>query len=142
MAEFLAPLLNLFPQGMQHIVLILIQIMLIVMPLVIAVAYTTYAERKIIGYMQVRIGPNRVGPIGLFQPFADVFKLMFKEIIIPAAANKFIFFTAPVVILFAALVAWAVVPFDDGWVIADVNAGLLYVLAVGAAGVYGVILAG
>jgi NADH-quinone oxidoreductase subunit H len=141
-AEFLSPLLNLFPEGLRALVLILIQIMLVVMPLVIAVAYTTYFERKIIGYMQVRIGPNRVGPLGLFQPFADVFKLMFKEIIIPTAANKFIFFTAPVVILFAALVAWAVVPFDDGWVIADVNAGLLYVLAVGAAGVYGVILAG
>lgn len=142
MAEFLSPLLNLFPEGLRALILILIQIMLVVMPLVIAVAYTTYFERKIIGYMQVRIGPNRVGPMGLFQPFADVFKLMFKEIIIPTAANKFIFFAAPVVMLFAALVAWAVVPFDDGWVIADVNAGLLYVLAVGAAGVYGVILAG
>ena len=115
MAEFLSPLLNLFPEALRGLVLILIQIMLVVMPLVIAVAYTTYFERKIIGYMQVRIGPNRVGPVGLFQPFADVFKLMFKEIIIPSAANKFIFFTAPVIILFAALVAWAVVPFDDGW---------------------------
>ncbi len=142
MAELLAPLLNLFPEGLRQVVLILIQTLLILIPLTLAVAYLTLAERKVIGYMQVRIGPNRVGPRGAFQPFADVFKLIFKEIIVPTQANKFIFFAAPILILTAALVSWAVVPFDDGWVVADVNAGLLYVLAVGAAGVYGVILAG
>ena len=142
MAEFLSPLLSLFPEGMQQVVLILIQTLLIILPLVGAVAYLTLAERKVIGYMQVRIGPNRVGPRGAFQPLADMFKLLFKEIIVPTQANKFIFFASPIIILVAALISWAVVPFDDGWVIADVNAGLLYVLAVGAAGVYGVILAG
>jgi NADH-quinone oxidoreductase subunit H len=142
MAEFLSPLLNLFPEGMQQVVLILIQTLLIILPLTGAVAYLTLAERKVIGYMQVRIGPNRVGPRGVLQPLADMFKLVFKEIIIPSQANKFIFLASPIIILIAALVAWAVVPFDDGWVVADVNAGLLYVLAVGAAGVYGVILAG
>lgn len=142
MAEFLSPLLNLFPEGMQQVVLILIQTLLIILLLTGAVAYLTLAERKVIGYMQVRIGPNRVGPRGALQPLADIFKLVFKEIIVPSQANKFIFFASPIIILLAALVAWAVVPFDDGWVVADVNAGLLYVLAVGAAGVYGVILAG
>lgn len=142
MTEFLSPVLGWLPQTIQFLIVTLIQIGIIILGVTLAVAYLTYAERKVIGYMQVRLGPNRVGPKGLLQPIADVVKLMFKEIITPAVANRVIFYAAPIIILLAAYVAWAVIPFDDGWVIADVNAGLLYVLAVGAAGVYGVILAG
>ena len=107
-----------------------------------AVAYLTLAERKIIGWMQVRIGPNRVGPLGLLQPFADVFKLIFKEIVLPTGASRYLFFVAPVLAIAPALAAWAVVPFADGLVLADINAGLLYVLAMTSIGVYGIILAG
>jgi NADH-quinone oxidoreductase subunit H len=114
----------------------------IALPVIICVAYLTLAERKIIGYMQIRIGPNRVGPMGLFQPFADVFKLMFKEVIIPAGANKFLFVLGPVMVLMPAMAAWAVVPFGPELVLADVNAGLLYVMAITSMGVYGVIIAG
>jgi len=110
--------------------------------LLLMVAYLTYAERKIIGYMQIRIGPNRVGPKGWLQPIADAVKLMFKEIIIPSGANRFLFILAPVLAMGPALAAWAVVPFDDGWVFADVNAGILYILALTSMGVYGIIIAG
>ena len=120
----------------------LIKIVAIVLPLMIAVAYLTLAERKVIGFMQVRIGPNRVGPYGLLQPIADGLKLMFKEIIIPTGSNHFLFVIAPILSLMPALAAWAVVPFDDGMVLADVNAGLLYILAMTSLGVYGVIIAG
>jgi NADH-quinone oxidoreductase subunit H len=120
----------------------LIKIMVIVAPLMIGVAYLTYVERKVIGYMQVRIGPNRVGPYGLLQPLADGIKLMFKEIIIPTGSNKFLFIIAPIMALMPALAAWAVVPFSDGLVLANVNAGLLYILAMTSLGVYGVIIAG
>ena len=118
------------------------KIMLLLVPLLVAVAWYTFAERKIIGFIQVRMGPNRVGPRGWFQPIADAIKLMFKELIIPAGANRFLFVLAPVLSLAAALAAWAVVPFSDELVIADVNAGLLYVLAMTSVGVYGVIIAG
>ena len=129
------------------VVQILLKIVAIVMPLMILVAYYTYAERKVIGYMQVRRGPNRVGFFGfrlwgLGQPIADAVKLMFKEIIIPTNANKLLFLIAPMLTLGPALAAWAVFPFDEGVVLADINAGLLYVLALTSLAVYGVIIAG
>jgi NADH-quinone oxidoreductase subunit H len=121
---------------------ILIKIVAIVLPLLGLVAYYTYAERKVIGYMQVRIGPNRVGWRGLLQPIADAVKLMMKEIVIPTGANKVLFLIAPLLAIGPALAAWAVFPFDEGLVLADINAGLLYILALTSLGVYGVILAG
>jgi NADH-quinone oxidoreductase subunit H len=111
-------------------------------PLIIAVAYLTYAERKVIGWMQVRIGPNRVGPLGLLQPFADVLKMLFKEIIVPSGASRALFFVAPILSLAPALAAWAVIPFTGTLVLSNINAGLLYILAMSSMGVYGVILAG
>jgi len=116
--------------------------LLVIGPLLLVVAYYTFAERKIIGYIQVRMGPNRVGPQGWLQPIADAAKLAFKEITIPAGANKVLFIMAPILSMGAAIAAWAVVPFNDGWVLADLNAGLLYILAMTSLGVYGIIIAG
>jgi NADH-quinone oxidoreductase subunit H len=110
--------------------------------LILTVAFTTYFERKVIGYMQGRIGPNRVGPLGLGQPFADVIKLLIKEVIVPQKSNRFLFIIAPLLSIIPALATWAVIPVTDTLVIADINAGLLYVLALTSVGVYGVILAG
>jgi NADH-quinone oxidoreductase subunit H len=129
------------------VIQIVIKIMVIMLPLMGLVAYYTYAERKIIGFMQVRMGPNRVGFFGkrlwgLGQPIADAVKLMFKEIIVPSGANKLLFLIAPMLSMAPALAAWAVFPFDAGLVLADVNAGLLYILAMTSLGVYGVIIAG
>ena len=120
----------------------LLLIMLITLPLMLCVAYLTYAERKIIGYMQIRIGPNRVGPKGWLQPIADALKLMFKEIIIPSSANKLLFLLAPILVLGPALAAWAVIPFTPDLVLANIDAGLLYIMAITSMGVYGVIIAG
>jgi len=114
----------------------------IIIPIVLCVAFLTLWERKLIGWMQIRLGPNRVGPYGLLQPFADVLKLVFKEIIVPAGANKFLFIAAPMLTLMPAFAAWAVIPFSPDVVLADVNAGLLYVMAITSMGVYGVIIAG
>ncbi len=120
----------------------LLKIVLIVGPLMGAVAYLTLAERKVIGWMQVRIGPNRVGYFGLLQPLADGVKLFMKEIIIPTGSNKALFIIGPIMSLMPALAAWAVLPFNAELVLADVNAGLLYILAMTSLGVYGVIIAG
>jgi NADH-quinone oxidoreductase subunit H len=122
--------------------IILAKVLIIVMPLMLGVAYLTYAERKIIGYMQLRIGPNRVGPRGWLQPIADALKLLMKEVIVPARSNHYLFVIAPTLAIAPALAAWAVIPFDDGLVLADVDASLLYILALTSMGVYGVIIAG
>ena len=120
----------------------LIKILIIAVPLILSVAYLTLAERKVIGYMQVRIGPNRVGPKGLLQPFADVLKLLVKEIIIPSGSNKLLFVLAPILALTPALAAWAVIPFSPELTLANIDAGLLYILAMTSIGVYGIIIAG
>ncbi len=131
-----------WPEMLRYLVVTVLKIVVVLVPLIISVAYFTYWERKIIGWMQVRIGPNRVGWKGVLQPFADVFKMLFKEVVIPANSNRFLFLVAPVLSLVPALVTWAAVPLGEHFVIADINAGLLYVLALTSLGVYGVILAG
>jgi len=136
------PYWDLLPALAQQLVVIVAQILPLLIGVILCVAYLTLAERKIIGYMQNRIGPNRVGPKGLLQPFADVFKLLFKEVIIPAKANRFLFLVAPVLSLAPAFAAWAVIPLFPDFAIADIDAGLLYVLALTSLGVYGVIIAG
>jgi NADH-quinone oxidoreductase subunit H len=118
------------------------KIIAIVLPLMICVAYLTYAERKVIAAMQLRRGPNVVGPFGLLQPIADAVKLMFKEVIIPTKSNPFLFILAPMVTFVLAMIGWAVVPFDKGLVLADINVGVLYLFAISSLGVYGVIIAG
>jgi NADH-quinone oxidoreductase subunit H len=125
-----------------EVIQVLLKIIAIVLPLMLMVAYYTLLERKVISYMQVRIGPNRVGIKGSLQPIADALKLMFKEIVLPTKANKFLFLLAPMLTLGPALAAWAVFPFSEGVVLADINAGLLYILAMTSLGVYGVIIAG
>jgi NADH-quinone oxidoreductase subunit H len=124
------------------VIIILLKIIVLLVPLLVGVAYLTFAERKVIGYMQVRIGPNRVGPKGWLQPIADAMKLMFKEIIIPSRADRFLFLLAPVLSFGPAIAAWAVIPFADRMMISHLDAGLLYLLALTSLGVYGVIIAG
>jgi NADH-quinone oxidoreductase subunit H len=121
---------------------ILLKIICIVLPLMAAVAYITMAERKVISYMQGRIGPNRVGIFGLGQPIADSLKLLFKEVIIPTQSNNYLFIIAPMLAIMPALAAWAVVPFMKGWVLADINGGILYLFAMTSLGVYGILVAG
>ena len=134
-------ILNLF-HSLPTVMQILIAIQLIIIPLMLGVAYLTFAERKIIGYIQVRVGPNRVGPRGWLQPIADGLKLLLKEVIVPSNANRFLFLSAPVLTIAPALAAWAVIPFFEGGALADVNAGLLYLLALTSLGAYGIIIAG
>lgn len=124
------------------IIWIVLKVLLIVVPLILVVAYYTYAERKVIGYMQDRVGPNRVGSFGLLQPIVDAAKLLLKEIIIPTKSNRYLFFIAPILAFAPAYAAWAVVPFGKGLALADINAGVLYILAMTSIAVYGVIIAG
>jgi len=124
------------------IIFIVAKILLITLPLLLCVAYLTYAERRVIGLMQMRRGPNVVGPFGLLQPIADAVKLLFKETIVPTAASKVVFIIAPMITFVLSLIGWAVVPFGQGLVLADINVGVLYVLAISSLGVYGIIMAG
>ena len=121
---------------------IVIKVLFVVVPLLFAVAYLTYAERKVIGAMQLRMGPNVVGPFGLLQPFADGLKLLVKEMIVPTGANRGVFLAAPMLTFSLALVGWAVIPFDDGLFISDINVGVLYLFAISSLGVYGIVMAG
>ena len=133
---------GLMPPMLWRVVVIVAQIVAIVLPLLIAVAYLTYAERKVIGAMQLRKGPNLVGPFGLLQPMADGLKLFLKETVLPTGANRAVFVAAPMLTFALSLVAWAVIPFDKGWVLADINVGILYLFAISSLGVYGIIMSG
>lgn len=124
------------------IIFIIAKILCIVVPLILSVAYLTYAERRVIGLMQRRLGPNMVGPFGLLQPIADAIKLLFKEIIIPSSSSKVVFILAPMITFTLSLIGWAVIPFDKNLVLADINVGILYIMAVSSLGVYGIIIAG
>ena len=136
------PWWNGLPELLREVIIILLQIVPLLVVIILCVAYLTFWERKIIGWMQNRIGPNRVGPWGLFQPFADTIKLILKEVIVPAKANRFLFLIAPLLSISPAIAAWAVVPLFPDFAIAEIDAGLLYVLALTSFGVYGVIIAG
>ena len=134
--------MNLLPDYLQPVLVSLVEIVIVTLCVITTVAFTTFFERKVIGHMQDRVGPNRVGPLGILQPFADVLKLLLKEVIVPSSSNRFLFIIAPLLSIIPALATWAVVPLSEGFVIADIDAGLLYVLALTSVGVYGVILAG
>jgi NADH-quinone oxidoreductase subunit H len=140
--EFVNTLLPFLPEWIRAVVFYGVVALILFVSVILTMAFLTLAERRVIGSMQVRIGPNRVGPGGLLQPFADVLKLMLKEIVIPSSSSKFLFIIAPLLAVIPALAAWAVVPLWPGFAVADINAGLLYLLALSSAGVYGVILAG
>ena len=144
MPEWILYLLDFLPDwDWLHVLLIaLIKVVAIVAPLMLAVAYLTFAERKLIGYMQIRVGPNRVGPRGWLQPIADALKLLCKEIVVPAKSNKYLFILAPILSIGPSLAAWSVIPFTDTLVLSDINAGLLFILAMTSIGVYGIIIAG
>ncbi|HQT63207.1 MAG: NADH-quinone oxidoreductase subunit H [Acidocella sp. 20-57-95] len=124
------------------VILTILKSLALIVPLLIGVAYLTYAERKVMGAIQLRKGPNVVGPFGLAQPFADALKMMFKETIIPAGSDRILFIMAPMITFGLAVIAWAVIPVNDGWAIANINVGILYLLAISSLGVYGIIIAG
>jgi len=124
------------------VILTILKSLALIVPLLIGVAYLTYAERKVLGAIQLRKGPNVVGPFGLAQPFADALKMMFKETIIPTGSDRILFMMAPMITFGLAVVAWAVIPVNDGWAIANINVGILYILAISSLGVYGIIIAG
>ncbi len=124
------------------LILTVVKALALLVPLLIFVAYLTYAERKVLGSMQLRRGPNVVGPFGLFQPFADAIKMMFKETVIPSGASPLLFLMAPMLTFALAMLAWAVIPVNDGWAIANINVGVLYLFAISSLGVYGIIIAG
>lgn len=141
--EFLEPYLSLINQeNLWSLAVVFLQVLGVVVPLLFAVAYLTWAERKVIASMQLRKGPTHVGFAGLGQPIADALKLLFKENAIPSGASKVVYIIAPMMVMVPAMIAWAVIPFDDGMVIADVNLGIMYFLATSALGVYGVLMAG
>ena len=140
--QFVSQWLSFLPSWMQVVFWYGVVALVLFISVILCMAFLTLAERRVIGSIQARIGPNRVGPMGFGQPFADVLKLMLKEIVIPSASNKFLFIIAPLLAVIPALAAWAVVPLWPGFAVADINAGLLYLLALSSAGVYGVILAG
>jgi len=140
--EFVANLLSFLPEPLVVTAWFAVLAVMMFVPVIIFMALLTYAERRVIGSMQARIGPNRVGPFGVLQPFADVLKLIVKEIVIPSSSSKFLFLLAPMLALIPALAAWAVIPLWPGFVVADINAGVLFLLALSSAGVYGIILAG
>jgi NADH-quinone oxidoreductase subunit H len=142
MMDFIASSWQSWPDWLRVTLVSLGQILAVTIVVILCVAYLTLAERKVIGYMQVRIGPNRVGPMGLLQPFADVLKLLIKEVVVPARSNRFLFVVAPLLALAPAFAAWAVISLWPGFAIADVDAGVLYVLALAGFGAYGIILAG
>ncbi len=129
-------------ENITEVAITVLQVMLVVLPILGCVAYLTLAERKVIGWMQLRHGPMHTGIWGLGQPIADAVKLMFKEPVIPSGSSKVVFLIAPIMVMVPALIAWAVVPFDEGWVLADINLGLLYLLATSSLGVYGILMAG
>jgi NADH-quinone oxidoreductase subunit H len=124
------------------VILTFIEALALLVPLLIGVAYLTYAERKVLAAMQLRKGPNVVGPFGLLQPFADALKMLMKETIIPSGSNRLLFLMAPMLTFALAMLAWAVIPVNDGWAIADINVGILYLFAISSLGVYGIIIAG
>ncbi|MCK8782811.1 NADH-quinone oxidoreductase subunit NuoH [Roseomonas sp. NAR14] len=124
------------------LIITLAQTLALLVPVLIGVAYLTYAERKVLAAMQLRRGPNVVGPFGLLQPFADALKMLMKETIIPTGANRALFIMAPMLTFILAMLAWAVIPVNDGWAIADINVGVLYLFAISSLGVYGIIIAG
>lgn len=135
-------MLSFWDTGLGILILTVLKTLAILVPVLISVAYLTLAERKVMAAMQMRVGPNVVGPFGLMQPFADALKMLMKETIIPTGANRILFIVAPLLTMTLAMIAWAVIPVNEGWAIADINVGVLYLFAISSLGVYGIVIAG